>query len=361
MSDLKQTIRYCTTTDGVSIAWSTMGTGPPLVHCSMWGHLEHELRGDNRAPIWAELSRSFTLIRYDGRGSGLSERSIAETTREGAIADVEAVVEAAHLGRFALLAFVSGAPTAISYAARHPERVTHLVVYGGMARGLLKRNPTADQLAQRASILTALPAGWADPNPAFRMLNAYGILPDATRNELEAAAEFMRIAFSGPMFVSFMTAQGSAEVSEEARQIRCPALVLHARGDARVPFEEGRRLASLIPDARFVPIDGRNSLPLDSQPTFADTMREIRDFLLAGQSPAGKTGAFADLTPREHEVLELIAQGRDNLQIAAHLGLSEKTVRNHITPIFDKLAVENRSQAIVKAREAGLGTPKRAS
>ena len=150
----------------------------------------------------------------------------------------------------------------------------------------------------------------------------------------------------------FLRAFRDIDVSALAPEISCPTLVLHPTHDARVPFEEGRLLASLIPGARFVPIESRNHLLLENEPGWRRWLEEVRAFL-----PAGSEGgsAFAALTARERDLVELIAQGRDNAQIAAHLALSDKTVRNHITSIFAKLEVENRSQAIVLARDAGYG------
>ena len=147
-----------------------------------------------------------------------------------------------------------------------------------------------------------------------------------------------------------MQAAFDVDVSELARRVSCPTLVTHSKGDARVPFEEGRRLAGLIPGARFVPVESRNHVLLEHEPGWAQWLEVVRNFL-----PAARDALFSELTPREAELVELIAQGLDNAQIAARFELSDKTVRNHITSIFAKLGVENRSRAIVLAREAGFG------
>jgi DNA-binding NarL/FixJ family response regulator len=139
--------------------------------------------------------------------------------------------------------------------------------------------------------------------------------------------------------------------------VRCPVLVVHAKHDRRVPFEEGRLLAGLIPGARLLTLETSNHILLEQEPAFRQFFDEMRAFV----SPSAGAGSFAELTPREGEILERIAQGLDNAQIAAHLGMSEKTVRNHITHIFDKIEVESRSQAIVRARERGLGQQSRSS
>jgi len=139
-------------------------------------------------------------------------------------------------------------------------------------------------------------------------------------------------------------------------EVRCPTLVLHSRHDVRVPFDEGRLLASAIPGARFVPIESSNHLLLEAEPGWRVFADEVRAFLPAGAAAGrGAAGAFEALSKRQREILELVAQGRDNAQVAAVLGLTDKTVRNQVSAIFDRLGVENRPQAIVLAREAGLG------
>jgi DNA-binding CsgD family transcriptional regulator len=159
--------------------------------------------------------------------------------------------------------------------------------------------------------------------------------------------------------IRLIEAQARADVSEDARRIRCPALVVHSQRDPRIPFDEGRRLAGIIPGAEFLPLDGEKTWPLPSDRSFGTAAEAIEHFLRSAESLRASNGFAPELTPREREVLELIARGLDNLQIAAQLGLSEKTVRNHVTPIFSKLCVENRSQAIVRARDAGLGSARR--
>jgi DNA-binding CsgD family transcriptional regulator len=188
------------------------------------------------------------------------------------------------------------------------------------------------------------------------LLNLNEGAPDATPAEQHASAEFFGRQLSGPAYVRGLRAQMEADLSEAARQVRCRTLVMHAKRCTRVPFEEGRRLASLIPGARFMPVEGGNWTLHKSEPQFESVVGAVREFLQEGEPPGARHAAdAASFTPREREVLALLARGLDNLQIAAHMGLSEKTVRNHITPIFDKLGVENRGQAIVRAREAGLG------
>jgi len=264
------------------------------------------------------------------------------------------VIDAAGYDRFALLGPSQGAAFAIVYAARHPERVTHLIAYGGYARGRRRRGAPAALMAQMDMQVQLIEHGWGSDEPSFRQVFTTQFMPDAALDRIHAFNDLMPLTASARTAATIFQANGDVDVQEEARQIRCPTLVVHGRGDIRVPWEEGRLIAGLIPGARFLTLETRNHLMMQDEPAW----REFLDALAAFYPPgAAATGArtFPDLTAREAEVLELIARGLDNAQIAARLELSEKTVRNNITRIFDKLGVENRPQAIVLARDAGLG------
>lgn len=350
---MKQQIRFCTTADGVRIAYATTGTGPPLVKVSNWlSHLEF----DWGSPVWRhwlkELSRDHTLLRYDERGCGLSDWNVDELSFEAWVHDLETVVDAVGVDRFPLLGISQGASLAITYAVRHPERVSYLVLYGGYARGVLRRDLTAQQRKVAEMLGELAEVGWGGENPAFRQFFTMQFIPDGTPEQHHWFNELERISTSPHNAHRFFQIVGNIDVTDVAPRVTCPTLVLHPDRDARVPFEEGRLLASLIPGARFVPLDSRNHLLLEHESAWRRWLEEVRSFLPAA-APGGP--AFASLTPRESELVELIAQGLDNAQIAARLELSEKTVRNRITGIFDKLAVENRAQAIVMARDAGFG------
>jgi pimeloyl-ACP methyl ester carboxylesterase/DNA-binding CsgD family transcriptional regulator len=355
MPDPKQSIRFCTSSDGARIAYSTMGKGFPLVRAAHFlTHLEFELQSPVWAPWLAEFSRSNTYVRYDQRGCGLSDREVAEISFEANVADLEAVVDAAGLERFALFGISQGAAISIAYAARHPDRVTQIVIYGGYARGFAKRNPTPEQVREARALLELVDLGWGRDNPAYRQMFTSQFIPDSTREQAAWFNELERMSTTPACAVRIITSWGQIDVTDLARQVRCPTLILHARNDPRSPFEEGRQLAGLVPEARFMPVESRNHVPLEGEPALARLFAELREFLRKDDGVAASEGAFLDLTPREREVLELLAHGLDNMQIAARLGLSEKTVRNNITPILDKLEVETRSQAIVRARQAGF-------
>jgi pimeloyl-ACP methyl ester carboxylesterase/DNA-binding CsgD family transcriptional regulator len=350
---MQQRIRICTTADGVRIAFGAAGAGAPLVKAANWlSHLEH----DGESPVWrhwiAELARDHELVRYDARGCGLSDWDVPELSFEAWVRDLEAVVDAAGVGRFALLGLSQGGAIAIAYAARHPERVTHLILHGAFARGVLRRNPTAGQRKEAEMMVELAALGWGKDNPAFRQFFTTLFIPDGTPEQHRWWNRLEQITTSPANAARFMSVLSEIDVTPLAPRVSCPTLVLHSARDARVPFDEGRLIASLIPGARFVPIESRNHVLLEHEPGWRQWLDEVRAFLPPAPPPRG---AFARLTPRQAELVELLAQGLDNAQIAARLAVAEKTVRNHITSIFAKLAIGSRSQAIVRARDAGFG------
>jgi len=347
---MDQQVRFCSSGDGVRLAYATSGSGPPLVRAPHWfTHLEHDWSNPAMMPWSAGLSRRYSLLRFDQRGTGLSDRDAPIPSWECHVADLECVVDAAQFDRFALLGLSQGAAFAIAYAARHPERVSHLVICGGFVRGRVTRGLPPDEVE---TLTRLIELGWGRDDPSFRQVFTTRFMPDAGLDAIHAFNDMMPLTASAQTAARIHHANGLIDARAEAARVQCPTLVLHARGDMSIPFEEGRLVASLIPGARFVSLETRNHLILESEPAWRDFLAEMDGFY----PPAGaRASSFPGLTPRETEVLELIAQGLDNAQIAARLELSEKTVRNNITHIFDKIQVENRAQAIVRARDAGLG------
>jgi pimeloyl-ACP methyl ester carboxylesterase/DNA-binding CsgD family transcriptional regulator len=267
------------------------------------------------------------------------------------------VVDAAGVQRFALLGISQGASIAVAYAVRHPERVSHLVLLGGYARGRLKRVASPALREEAETMIKLAELGWGQQDPAFRQFFTTQFIPDGTPEQHRWFNELERISTSPVNAARFMREFNEIDVTALLPKVACPTLVFHSKRDMRVPFEEGRLMAGLIPDARFIPIESNNHLLLETEPGWQQCVEEIRAFLPGEQT---SSPIFASLTPRERELVELIAQGRDNAQLAAAFDLREKTVRNHITSIFAKLEVENRSQAIVLARQAGFGQQKQA-
>ena len=276
----EQEIHFCLTADGVQLAYSRMGSGPPLVKTGNWmTHLEF----DFETPIWRhlyrELSRDHTLIRYDARGNGLSDRDVEEVSFETLVSDLEAVVDAAALERFALFGISQGCAVSIGYAVRHPERVTHLILLGGYAVGWAKRARSAAEKEQGAAMLSLVRLGWGQETPSFRQLWTSQFMPDATKEQADWFNELERISISPEQAVRTLIATGDTDVSALLAQVRVPTLVLHSRDDARVPFDQGRRLAAGIPGARFVPLASRNHLILEDEPAFPRFLEEMRGFL----------------------------------------------------------------------------------
>jgi pimeloyl-ACP methyl ester carboxylesterase/DNA-binding CsgD family transcriptional regulator len=351
---LQQTIRFCTAHDGVRLAYAKSGGGPPLVRVGNWmSHLEFDVR----SPVWGHfleaLSSKHTVIRYDQRGTGLSDWDIDDISFEAWVRDLETVVDAAGVDQFALLGMSQGVPVGVAYTIRHPERVSHLILHGGYARGRRKRTDDPAMWEEADTLAKLAELGWGKNDMAFRQFFTSQFIPGGTPEQHRWFNELERVSTSPHNAARMMREFDQIDVTRLLPQVACPTLVLHSNRDMRVPFAEGRLIAGLIDQARFAPLDSENHLMLEQDPAWARWREEVQAFL--GTAGSGDYPQFASLTPRERQLVELIAQGRDNAQIGAVLQLSDKTVRNHITSIFAKLEVENRSQAIVMARTAGYG------
>jgi len=356
---MEQEVHFCTTSDGVRIGYAQTGEGPPLVKAANYlTHLEH----DRRSPVWnhwlEELSRHHTLIRYDTRGCGLSDWDVPEYSIDAWVRDLESVVDALGLERFPLLGISQGASVSVAYAVKHPDKVSHLVLYGGYARGRFNRDLTPGDREEAETMINVIRTGWGKENPAFRQLFTTLLMPDGSEDQISWLNELARICTTPENAAVMERSFYQIDVTDMAKKVTVPTLVMHAREDACIPFEEGRILATLIPDSRLVPLNSRNHILIEEEPAWNRFLGELHAFLGTGLSEsraADPQQAFPELTPRECEVLELIARGLENSEIAEHLFISPKTVRNHITNIFSKLQVSSRSKAIVLAREAGLG------
>ena len=356
---MKQEVRFCSSFDGARIAYALSGRGAPLVLSATWlSHLEHQWSSLAWRPWLEHFTREHTLLRYDLRGTGLSDRSFTNVSLDTWVRDFAAVVDAAGLERFPLLGVCQGGPIAIQYAALHPERVSRLVLYGTYARGMLLRTELKPEPVKAKVLLDMAQLGWGRENHAFMQVWASMFQPGGGIEHLRSYTELQRLAISPENVVPFMNTTFRVDVREAARRVKCPALVVHALGDRVAPIEEGRLLGRLIPDARFVELESENHMLLPDEAAWSRLKEEVKAFLReAGMHDvvAQIADRVADLTARERQVLEGIARGLDNAQIAAELALSEKTVRNHITRVFDKIGVAHRYQAIVLARDAGLG------
>jgi len=328
-----------------------------MLEVATWlNHLEHDWRSPVWGPRLAELTARYALTRYDSRGCGLSEREIKNFTFDACLDDLETVADAAGLRQFILLGCCQGTGIAIAYAARHPDRVSHLILYGAFARGRLKRSPSPQDIDEANTMLKLVELGWGRDNPAFRQVYTTIFIPESKPEQYRWFSDLQRFSTSPENAIGLIRGFDAMDVSDLLPQVQSPTLVLHARHDNRVPFAEGHLVASSIPNAEFVPLESRNHILLDHQPAWRQFFTEIEHFVCSHSSDGNRAEThFLELTAREREVLDLIARGLDNGQIAAQLSVSEKTVRNHINSIFGKLGTPNRAQAIVRAREAGLG------
>lgn len=348
-------VRFCTAADGVRLAYATSGKGPPLVRAPHWfTHLEHDWTNPAMRHWVEDLSKRYTVLRFDQRGTGLSDRDVPEISIEAQIRDLECVIDAAGFKRFALLGLSQGAAYAVSYAAHNPERVSHLILCGGFVRGWATRGSPPSVMEERETQIKLIELGWGRNEPSFRQVFTTQFMPDAPMEAIRGFNDFMPLTSSAKNAAAIFSKNGYIDVQDDARRVRSPTLVLHGRGDLRIPFEEGRLAAALISGARFISLETRNHLMMQDEPAWRAFLDALAGFYPPDRS-ASAADAFPALTAREREILEFIAQGLDNAQIAARLALSEKTVRNNITHIFDKIQVETRSQAIVLAREQGLG------
>ena len=357
MKRAAQRIRYVRTGDGVQLAWAEAGSGPVLVKAANWlTHLEYEWE----SPVWRHWLRFFTehfrYIRHDERGCGMTDWNVGDLSVESWVGDLEAVVAAADPREpFALLGISQGAATCVAYAVRHPERVSKLILYGAYARGTYRRGDADKERLYRALIeMTRL--GWGKDNPAFRQVFTSRFIPEGTDEQIGWFNELCRKTTSPEAAARLLESRATIDVMALLGEVRAPTLVLHSRDDDVIPITEGRILAAGIPGAQFVELDSKNHVLLEHEPAWGRFCDEVLEFAGLGGAAAahGEDAAFASLSPREREVLALIAEGLGNAQIAGRLSISEKTVRNHVSNLFDKLGVWTRAQAIVFAHERGF-------
>jgi pimeloyl-ACP methyl ester carboxylesterase/DNA-binding CsgD family transcriptional regulator len=353
----RQRVRYLRTPDGVQLAWADLGSGPTLIKAANWlSELEDELE----SPVWGHwirfLGDHFRFLRWDERGCGLTDREVDDLSFDRFVGDVDAVAAAAGVEEpFTLLGISSGAAVCVSYAARHPERVSRMILYGGYARGWAKRTDSESERQYRA-MMELMRVGWGKENPVFRQVFTSRFIPGGSEAQIGWFNELCRRTSTGDMAARLLDARSTVDVVDLLGNIRTPTLVVHSREDEVCPISEARVLAGGIPGAQFVELDSRNHILLEDEPAWARFQDAVLDFAGLQASPAasGEDPAFARLTVREREVLALMTRGLANADIGMSLSISEKTVRNHISNLFDKLGVWTRAQAIVFARDHGF-------
>jgi pimeloyl-ACP methyl ester carboxylesterase/DNA-binding CsgD family transcriptional regulator len=359
MIQVAEQIRFCKSRDGTRIAYGVCGSGPPLLFAQYW---IHHLKLDWDNPVWRPwltlLARHHTLVRFDWRGCGLSDREpVDDFSLDRHVEDLEAVASAAGFDRYALFGMAGGATVAIRYAVEHPEQIERLVLYGAQTRGRMARGMTPEQREEAETRLKVISIGWPNETPAFGQFYTALHMPDAAPEQVRAFDDLVRRTASPATTVKKLRSYWEADVLDMVSQVACPSLVVHAREDSIIPFVEGRLVASMIPGAAFVPLESRNHLLLEGEAAWGQFVDAVTGFLLAGHSqPATRSmQTLGDLSVRENEVLELVAQGLNNTAIGEALGISERTVRNHASTILSKLGLNSRAQVIVRAREAGFG------
>jgi DNA-binding winged helix-turn-helix (wHTH) protein/pimeloyl-ACP methyl ester carboxylesterase len=286
-----QEVSFCRTAEGINLAVAVCGNGLPVVKTANWmNHVEFDWQSPVWSPLLRRLAERFRLIRYDERGTGLSDWEVAEISFETFVRDLETVVDALHLDRFALFGNAQGAAVAIVYAVRHPERVTRLVLSGGYAQGWRARGNPAE-IEGRKALLKLIEVGWGQDNPAFRQVFTSLMIPGGTLEQAQWVNDLQRMCTSPKNAARLLDVFGDVDVTQFLSRVTAPTLVLHSRGDAPCPFEQGLMLARGIPNARFVAIESRNNVILSHEPAWGRCADEICAFLdedSAGSRAAGK-------------------------------------------------------------------------
>lgn len=276
----EQTVRYCRTPDGVKIAYSSLGEGYPLISLAHWlSHLEADIKNPFIRHYWVEFTRRFRLIRYDARGFGLSQRRLQKLEFDDLVTDLETVVDALGLERFAMLGPSGGAPVGAAYAARHPERVSHLMLLGGFIRGPRRVDAKTAEFAD--TVQAMIRHGWGQPHSRFRNFFVSMLVPDGSPELYKRMDEAQLAATSGANAERFFGVTCDFDLSQEVRRIRSPTLVFHGNEETGIPYHEAEYTASRIPGARLVPLPTRNHVLMPDEPAWSQFLREMESFVLA--------------------------------------------------------------------------------
>ena len=278
---MQQDIRYCTTPDGVRLAYASMGSGePPIVRTSHWfAHLEHDLESPVFRHFLLDLARCHRLVRYDARGIGLSQRDNIEPSFGHFADDLGTVIDAAGLDKVVLFGLSQGGAQAIAYSARHPERVSHLILFGAYARGAFHRKNFEEEKKKIELACGLIRSGWGGQEESHRQFFTSQFIPDASKELQHSLNELQRVAATPEMAERFLLASNEADVSADLARIKCPVLVLHSTRDLRVPFSMSQEIAAGIPGAKLVPLDSANHLIMPGEPAQRVMSDAIADFL----------------------------------------------------------------------------------
>jgi pimeloyl-ACP methyl ester carboxylesterase/DNA-binding CsgD family transcriptional regulator len=352
---LRPDIRFCTTADDVKIALGIYGRGPPLVRAGTWlTHVEYDATSPLSSHWCEELSKRHRYVTYDSRGCGLSDRQGHDLSLDLFVADLEAVVDGLGLERFSLVGMSMGAPVAVAYAARHPERVSRLVLHGGFQRSYLSSRSRDPRVLEEADVLLkSARHGWGTGSPALRQVFVAKFMGESTEAQRQAFEERQRVTSTAEVAEEYLRAMFALDVTDLAPLVSCPTIAFHSRGDQLIFFEQGRKLAALIPEARFVPLESKNHMPFREEPAWQVLVAALRPFLDEDAGTSSPSPA-KELTPRQREVLRAVARGLTDKEIAVELSLSPRTVEMHVARALAALACANRAEAVRKAAALGL-------
>jgi pimeloyl-ACP methyl ester carboxylesterase/DNA-binding CsgD family transcriptional regulator len=338
-----QGIRFCRSPDGTRLAYAVHGSGPPLVVASCWlSHLQH----DWQSPVWRhfldDLGRFATVIRYDERGFGMSDWDVEDFSLPARLADLESVVDAVGLERFALLGMSGGSAVALAYAIAHPEPVTRLILYGTVCGIPVVRDD--DELAEEEAYRSMIRAGWAKEDPVFRRVFTSIFIPGATEDQMRWFDDLQRMSTSTANAIASRIARQQVDIADELPRIQAATLILQALGDRAMSFDNAIEVSARIPGARLVPLDSKNHILLAGEPAWTTFVAEVSAFLAEDRVAAtARDPTLASLSARERDVLELCADGLTNDKIAAALTLSPRTVERHLSNLYAKLGLSGPS------------------
>ncbi|HEY4188891.1 MAG TPA: alpha/beta fold hydrolase [Candidatus Limnocylindrales bacterium] len=340
-----QEIRFCRAEDGTRLAYAIHGSGPPLVVASCWlGHLQY----DWQSPVWRhfleQLGQIATVVRYDERGFGMSDWAVGDFSLDARLGDLEAVVAASGFERFALLGVSGGSAVALAYAVAHPYRVSRLILNGTVCG-----EPVAlsgDERDEEETYRSMIRVGWAREDPVFRRVFTSRFIPDATEDQMRWFDDLQRMSTSPANAVASRIGRQAVDIADQLPRITAPTLVLQSLGDQSTTFDNAVVVASLIPDARLVPLASRNHILLADEPAWQVFIDEIRTFMEPERrAPAALVPdtSVEPLSTRELDVLRIAAEGQTNQAIASNLGLSVRTVERHLSNAYGKLGVSGRA------------------
>lgn len=339
-------VRFCRAADGVRIAYAVHGDGPPILITKTWiSHLQYDREDPMLGHLFEALGRLATVVRYDERGYGLSDWDAEDLSLEMRVGDLEAVADAAGFERYAIMGMAQGGQVVISHAARCPERVTRMILSGTYA-GVTDEYRARFE-AYFETLVQLVRFGWTLPDSRFRRVLTESLIPGGTEAQKHWVDDIQPRCTSRDTAIRAALARRDLDVTSLLAEVAAPTLVLHARGNRMTPFEQGRLMASTIPNAQFVPLDSDNSSPLATEPAWPLWHEEVTRFLAPDRSSTSprtsRTEPVEELTEREVQLLHLVAEGLTNDEIAERLTLSARTVERHLSNVYRKLGVSGRS------------------